>query len=334
MKSTIREKWLRIYEMALRITEYQPWEDMAEFIPFTFMVPNAEELPFYTLFGGGDMQRCFGFYPSHNEFLKAKKRILHGSDKDEPDFILQNGIVGYWDDRENVSKENYALIKELGLNFRGRGNWLHFEKLQEGYLPAALDDEDVDFLLSCMSEFVMMVIALYEKGMLANMKKGDIVIRWYDEKTKLFMNHCTPDTFPKTIEYPRITLKTTKKADEIKRSAASDFSYEMDWSYLFMPTENNGDVFIPQLLLLIEKKSGFIVTGELLSPEQNKIGIVLSVLENVLEKYGKPKELFVCDNEMLSLTEDFCRKFGIKLTKAKTLPEIKKARKSFLNEIK
>ena len=58
-----------------------------------------------------------------------------------------------------------------------------------------------------------------------------------------------------------------------------------------------------------------------MSPEQNKIGIVLSVLEDALEKYGKPKELFVCDNEMLSLTEDFCRKFGIKLTKTKTLPE-------------
>ena len=55
MKSTIRKKWLKIYEMALRITEYQPWEDIAEFVPFTFLVPNAEELPFYTFFGGVDM---------------------------------------------------------------------------------------------------------------------------------------------------------------------------------------------------------------------------------------------------------------------------------------
>lgn len=182
-----------------------------------------------------------------------------------------------------------------------------------------------------MQEFVMMVITLYDKGMITEIKKDEFILRWYDEKSKLFLNHHFPDTFPKKIEYPHLIIQTSKAADKIRKSAPSSFSYELSKAYVPTQIEEDGEIIIPQLLLIVEKESGFIVTAELVSPLQDGNRLLLDDLEDLMTKFGKPKELFVCNEEMLALTEDFCRKFDIRLTKKKSLPEIQKARTDFFD---
>ena len=38
----------------------------------------------------------------------------------------QNCITCYWGNRDEIDDEMYSIIKQLGLRFRGNGNWILF----------------------------------------------------------------------------------------------------------------------------------------------------------------------------------------------------------------
>lgn len=105
-----------------------------------------------------------------HEYVTASA-LRRFSDVNEPDLIFQNAIFGIWDDCENVFPENKEIIKELGLKFRGKGNWLQFMCCERQLSPRSLNSKEAVKLENAIGNFYIMKVdwqLIYEKKVRLN----------------------------------------------------------------------------------------------------------------------------------------------------------------------
>lgn len=336
MTNKLKEKWLHLYGVAQLIGVMKPWEDFAESDRFTYIWKDKSKTIFFSLIGQSAQKFGIACYVGEEDYIRARVRLTEKNDKHEPVFMLQNALICLWDDREDLSKESYALIKELGFKPRGKGAWLHFDRYEIGYAPVSLDEKEVDLLTTALENLHMMLRAIYEQGLDPEFDKGKNLVRWYEPKDKLYYTHPFEIDIPKEIiTHPLVTVRENDWMREVRSMPKADYSVELDWSYvgLIFDDEDGRETF-PRLLLAVEPKDGYIIENKMLSPSQNQPGIVFNVLDCLIERYGKPSEIAICDEDLKGILTDVCKKVGIKLTVKKRLSAVNNARKKLLAQIR
>lgn len=335
MIEKLKQKWLRLYAVAQQIGVMQPWDDFSESDRFTYIWKDKSKSVFFS-FIGESAQKCgIACYICEEDYIRARVRLTEKNDKCEPVFMLQNALICLWDDREDLNKESYALIKELGFKPHGKGAWLHFDRYEIGYAPVPLDEKEVDLLTTAFENLHMMLRAIYEQGLDPEFDKGKNLVRWYEPKDKLYYTHPFEIEIPKDIiTHPLVTVQENEWMREVRSMKSADYSVELDWSYIgVIYDDEDGRGTFPHMLLAVEPKKGFILVNEMLSPSHNQPGIVFNVLDHFIERYGKPSEIAICDEDLKGILSDVCKKVGIKLTVKKRLSAVNNARKTILAQI-
>lgn len=333
MKDSEKREWLTLYECTQKIGEFDPWKRFNEDCCFTY-IWNDKEL-FYSFIKDSIGKCGIACYIGEKNYLTARKRLTAPNTKEEPVFCLQDGFVCIWDDRNSLSKADYDMIKELGLSFRGKGNWLHFDRYEIGYWPVPITTEDVGFLIEAFGNLHMMLRAIYEDRIDPHFDEGYKLLRWYDPDTKLYYTHYFVVDMPgDIIKPPVVTLGENPFIDKAKGMPTSDVSIQVDWSYVdaVYYDEQNRETF-PLLFLGIDSKTNVVLFQMMLPPGINKANFVLNYISRYIDKSGKPREFTVCDEELRNILDDYCRKTGIKLKFKKTLPAMKMLRSYMINHL-
>lgn len=332
MTEKLKQKWLHLYEVAQQIGIMQPWEHFAERDKFTYIWKDESKTILFS-FIGESAQKCgIACYTCEEDYARARVRLTEKNSKHEPAFMLQNALICIWDDREELSKESYEIIKELGFKPRGKGAWLHFDRYEIGYTPVPLDEKEVDLLTSAFENLHMMLRAIYEQGLDPEFDKGKNLVRWYEPKDKLYYTHpLDVDISRNIISHPVVTVHENEWMREVRAMKNADYTVELDWSYVdVIYDDENGRGTFPRMLLAVEPKNGFVLVNEMLSPSHNQPGIVFNVLDHFIERYGKPAEISICDEDLKGILTDVCQKVGIKLTVKKRLSALNNVRKELL----
>lgn len=335
MKEKLKSKWLNLYFLANQIADFEPWNDFEEKDRFTYVWKDKSKTVFFS-FIEESAQRCgIACYIGEENYMRARERLTSKNENCEPVFMLQNAYICFWDNREDISKKDYELIKELGFKFCGKGAWLHFDRYEIGYVPIPLEEKDIDFLTTAFENLHMMLRAVHEQGLNPEFDKGKTLMRWYEPKDKLYYTHPFDiDISNDVISHPVVTVQENDWMRQVRSMKNADYSVELDWSYLDVIYDDvDGRETFPRLLLAVEPQNGFIIFNEMLSPSQNHPRILFNMLGLFVERYGKPAEIIICDDDLHGILADVCSKVNIKLTKKKKLPAIQKARKEILSKI-
>ena len=335
MTEKLKQKWLRLYAVAQQIGVMQPWEDFSEADKFTYIWKDKSKTVLFSFIVESAQKYGIACYTCEEDYARARVRLTEKNSKHEPVFMLQNALICLWDDREDLSKESYALIKELGFKPRGKGAWLHFEKYEIGYSPVPLDEKEIDLLTTAFENLYMMLRAVYEQGLDPEFDKGKNLVRWYEPKNKLYYTHPLEiDISKDIISHPVVTVHENDWMCEVRAMKNADYSVELDWSYVdVIYDDENGRGTFPHMLLAVEHKNGLILVNEMLSPSHNQPGIVFNVLDHFVERYGKPSEILICDEDLRGILTDVCKKVGIKLTVKKRLSAVNNARNKLLSQL-
>lgn len=335
MTEKLKKKWLCLYAVAQQINMMQPWNDFSESDKFTYIWKDKSKSVFFS-FIGESAQKCgIACYIGEEDYIRARVRLTEKNAKHEPIFMLQNALICLWDNREDLSKESYALIKELGFKPCGKGSWLHFDKYKIGYTPIPLDEKEIDLLTTAFENLHMMLRAIYEQGLDPEFDKGKNLVRWYEPKDKLFYTHPFEIEISKDIiTHPHVTVQENDWMNEVRSMKNADYSVEIDWSYVdVVYKDEEGRGTFPRMLLAIEPKEELILVDQMLSPSHNQPNVIFNMLDHLVEQYGKPSEIAICDEDLKGILSDACKKVGIKLTVRKRLSAVNNARKTILTQI-
>lgn len=333
MTSAEKEKWSLVYHLATRIASLDPWNHYEEDYCFACQIKGTQDLLFFSFIGESLGQCGIAMYANEAAYTRARIMLKQKNKKHEPLFALQDATIALWGDREDVSKENYALLKELGINCRGRGAWLHFEQYEVGYVPRALSTAELDLMTDGMRNLIMMVRAHLEKGMEMRFEEGYIMIRVYNEQDELYYNMSVKrGPLPKRLRVT-VTLQDNDMLKRLRAQPNNGATWEVDWSYLPFPCEEKGRLIYPRLILIVDSSTGMILNQTTISPTDDAPQALYSLIFQTIDGFGKPSAIAAHGEETEALLNAYCEKTGILFHRRTALPQINTTRKGMLKHL-
>ncbi len=327
MNDISQDMWGQLYDCSMKIAAFDPWSVFKPGDPLLYIDPRINNPFYYDFVRTPTGKKGIACYYSDDDYYRSRQRLYKENRKNEPAFILQNAMVAIWGDREDVCSEDYAIIKELGYRFRGSGKWLYFEQYVCGYAPYRLGDEiEAGRLLHALGNLLMMVRGVFEKGVELAYDEGCTLLRWYSEKDELYYTHSMPVPLPKGCSYPCITVQENDTLREVKKSPRTDWVLDIDWFYFNDIDEYGDELIVPRMVLFADHTSGKLLGKLCITVVHDVAGLIVNKWDEIYRKYGKPKEIHVCEEELKALLAIFCKKIKVKLVRDETLPACDKLR--------
>ena len=316
------DEWRDLYAVVTRIKALQPWEHLWDMD--LIALSDGEETAYISVLGRNG--ECFGLsvyegLEGLNDFmlmtLQEKMNLA-------PTYVMysQNSLTCYWGNREELSKEQRNIIKELGYSYRGKNQWLYFMSYAEGYYPYNLDREEVIRMTRYMT--------LLEEALIAYYKFSENEKVPFEEE-KLFAysidstgaKHWGIEEVPFTsYQYLNLIIEDEELLEELNQVNKTNIILEADTSYLGVCV--NDPQYIrpanPALCLIADSIQECIIKADMVQPEEDAF---VALAENVIGfilTYGAPKEIRVSNILVEAVLEQICQVTKTKLRRVKKLP--------------
>lgn len=229
----------------------------------------------------------------------------------------QEGILCNFCRRDNISNEK--IIKELGLKFRE--TWIAFEKFEKGYETYSLDIEQVKIAIDEFTSYYEMVKNIIENDIKIDFEAGKTLLRIFNKENQCFIDNVTDIFFPDS-EFNVIQISDNLK-NQLKEIPKTELSIEYEFlNYLPIKLkelkEKDGKINFSRMRILADRKSGYILMHDLIkdSDYKDEADYVFESIDKLIEfitKYGRPKEIYVRDEETKALLSDLESGIDIKI---------------------
>jgi len=310
-KNPTLEQWKKLYEVAVNLKKMAPWRCLSDTDILALYLPDREEPVYCSVMGQGEMNYGIGVYPGHESYLRLKRIIDQDGYRPELLMFEQNCLMCNFGDREEVEAEDRAVMKQLGLRFRGRNQWVYFRSLVPGQLPWYLEAEQAELLTAALQNLFMLCLHFIEGNL--ELEEGKTLARWYDPETEMWMNGAVSIPEPKLER--TLILQDDLLLARLKRGKRTGVRLELDSFYLPIPIRENKKVppVCAQMTLLVDKETGEILDQSIDGPDEQALVTPLSILINYMEAHGRPAAVYVRSEWIGTLLRDTCKSVGVRL---------------------
>ena len=226
-------------------------------------------------------------------------------------------------DREDLDRDDYALIRSLGLRYRGRGQWPRLRRLRPGRVPWYLEKEDKELLADALTA----ACALAEGERLC--LPGDrLAVAREDGVVWEPM-----DFSPAPPDYPAADIQDEMLLARLKRQQKRSTAWDVTVQAFPYPTESEdgGAPVCPQMLLLVDEDADQVldmgVTNDYDGAGYRRLS---DTFVTQIQEQGRPMRLRCANARALGLLEGVCQKAGIPIELQANLPQLKEAFDSLL----
>ncbi|NMA50125.1 MAG: hypothetical protein GX947_10260 [Tissierellia bacterium] len=334
-KEATLKQWEKLYDIAIKIKEMKPWEYLFDIDLITIMIPDRETIC-CSIMGSSEEFYGIGTYigdDSINDFyqlLNTKEMPFIQTKRFQED----NLTICNFGNREELTSKELKLIKDLGLKFRGKNNWIYFHSYKRGYAPYILDQEEVLLQIEVFENLYMALRAYIFEDLEVNFDEHYTLLRRYDHEDDLWLN------YQSKIEIPKIYLKP-EWTDEIyianlNRAKRLKETWEMDIAYLnsIVKDKEYDRPIEVRVCVLFDKASKMLINQEMLNPLGDQVQSVFDVLLEAILNLGKPTKIIVRDKYMFYILKDLCERINIKLEIKEKLPSVDSFVEEFVRDMR
>ncbi len=317
-----KEAWQDLYEVAKSIKELQPWEYLYDMDIITIKLPEREKPLFCSVMGANGECYAIGVFPGYAELSGLRKM---SNWKDVPLSILmnyQNCLMCNYGDRDEMLEEDMNVLKDINLRFRGNNNWIYFRSHKSGYCQWFIDAEECELLTKALQNFAMAFVAL-GKGLKVDFENGETLMREYSEERCKWINYAMP--MPEIpVQWNEITIGNELLVKQLKQAKATANELECELCYVYAPIQENKKQrpYLPKMFMLANVNTQMLIKNEMLSLGQDENQLVLDMLAEYINEYGRPKTIYVRDKQMYGIVMNLCKKIGINLVEKHNLSTV------------
>ena len=324
-----------LYEAADAFKKSKCWEWMYNDDLFGVMDPETKEIAYCCTMGWLGEFFGLGAYLGQ-EGLESVWGMMSSEEEDEPSpdlFFSQICLMASFEDRDGLADEDRAVIKELGLKFRGKNQWPLFRSYEPGLHPWFLSAWECRFLTLIMEQALEVALRC---------RKDKTILEHPDERT-FFVR--VPEEQEGELTWSDQYLEAARPAREFASFEITDQLrlkkflntprkkkgyWEVDTFLLPFPAqEKKGErPYYPKILLVLDSSTGLILRYESVKNMQEEghrfIEAVLQLVEG--EESTLPSQIAVEREETYQLLSAACQQLKLPLVKVKSLqvmPEIR-----------
>ena len=321
-EASIRQ-WNELYEVTINIKKFEPWKYLWDMDIITIILPEYEE-PFYcSVMGKGG--QCFAIavykgFESINGFFK-----LADAKSIPPNQLIryQDNLTCYFGDREELSSKELKVIKDLGLKFRGRNQWIYYRSFKPNYTPYILEQDEVIELTYVFKNLFMSLKAMIEKNLKIDFEGGNSLYRMYDKEQDLWLNFEGPMQIPNR-QSMTIIIEDELLIENIKKQKYLKNAVEFDTVFINSVVEDKKyeRPIMPKMIVIADSKTGIMLHYNIMLPEDDEIKQIFDLFIDFIMNRGKPKTIYVRDEYIHDLLSDLCKKINTKIIISEELPSI------------
>ena len=285
------EKWQALYDLAFRLWDMAPWEQMEETEIFGIQPAASPEPWFVSVMGAIGEFRAITFYDGM-EGLRLFWQIQTtpgNSLRDSGQVLNTPQLMAAFGEAGDIFPEEKKLLKQIGYAPRGKRGWPYFRSYRAGYAPWILEPAEADCLLTYLTkalEFLPQYLA--DPGLLPPTAPGaDVLV--LVEKADGWARQLVKPTIPLVRYDFKLPMAVIHQVRDIPRTT---HTFELGlWPLPMYTGEKNERPQIPYMLLLTDRESSFILGAQLLSVNDDGgwPGMMAKIPDHLMETLLKHK---------------------------------------------
>lgn len=332
-------QWQQLYTLADRIKELAPWNDLYEDDLFGVRDPVTGEDYFISVMGASGEHCAIAVYCGAlalYQFWTLRELDQEDAEVVIPLLLSIRQLQLAFEDRENLENYDRTVIKQLGRKYRGRAAWPTFRSFMPGYLPWRIDSAEADLLIRILEQAAdVLARASTDETLLEPLKEDSYLMRipetqdggiiWRDEVVQI-----TPPPFP--------SLEIQISSEQIEAIRKLDKQREVEVDIVTLPepvVDDNGRPFLPNLLMVVDSKSGMVYASEMLPTADTPMRITANAVHTLLATFTRlgwtPNTIFVRNNSAEKVLQPIMKKLGVKLKVRNRLLKLDQALEELLN---
>ena len=333
-----QKEWGKLYQAAVAFAREAFWDHFEDSQLFGVADPVSGEVGYAAIMGM--LGQVFGLavYLGDEGFRHYQKCRSAEIESEDPRLLFENrSLVVTFENRNDLADTDHSIIKELGLQFRGKKSWPVFRSLRPGFYPWNLELPEVCFLRQVLEQVTDMAHSLSLAPKTApRIRLGKVWVRVPEGETSSL-------TWKNTVIKPEppaakpIPLLPSKPAaiEKLKRDCRRDKEEVLlDWMFFGIPArEGQERPYYPFALLLVNS-SGLIVNFSMGHPERP----LAAIRDEFLDMIGKGKVLWrqvsCYDESLLGLIGPSVQALGIPTRRLRDDRAMHEFRKFFYQQFK
>ena len=329
------EEWRKLYEAAIRLKEIAPWEWMEETDIFGVQDPETQELGFVSIMGLLGQHLALGLYLGAESLYRFwRMQAEPGEMATLESMLAVRELQVSFEDRDMLDREDRAVIKELGLTFRGRQAWPLFRSYRPGYFPWFLEPAEARFLTHAIEQAIDVALRYRDNpDLIEQPSEYDYLIRvprqegaalvWEDRIVTV------PPAEPELVAVP-MDMRALEAAKKLPR-----MSQAMEVDFFVMPIRIGREGERPRypfMLLLVETALGLVCGHQLLEVQSSvdaTWGLVpLTLVREFIKLEMVPRRVRVMSPYLPIVLKPLGEELGFEIEIAHELPALQKAKDS------
>lgn len=331
------EEWRALFEAATAFKEARCWEWMYNDDLFGVMDPETGEIAYCCIMGELGEQYALGAYLG-SEGLQSVLDMMEGPDKLSTDlFFIQKCLMASFENREDLEKEDRAVIKELGLKFRGEKQWPQFRSYEPGLYPWFIDAWECRFLTLALQQALEVSLRCRSsKAILESDQPNAFLVRvpcnqggiitWVDQYL---------EPAPIIKKYVSVEITDELRLRKILASGKSKQAvWEVDTFFAPFPVQEkkNARPYYPKVFLIVDSNTGLILGHEMVKDISEDGYQCIHCITDLMVELKIPSRILVERDETYHLLNDVCRQLNIPLKKVEQLASIPQVREEMFSK--
>lgn len=310
-----RQIWIDFFRAAEVYRDLRPWEWMYDSDLFGVQDPVTGKINYCCILGNLGEHFALNVYAGDDGLNSYYEMLEFGEDDPMMAGLRQKCFSVSFENREDLSNQDRKLIKDLGLKYRGAGQWVMAREYAPGWLPWYISEEAIPFLTQAFEQAVLVAKRAEQNPDLLHFDEEKVLVRVpKPSKTGLVWED-------RILEMPNIKVSIALKPDatlmqQAKQISQSDQSFLLNLTFAPSPTvkDPGSRPFFPMIAMLMDREKGLILSYEMFSPDE----LETNLQEWLVYVFGhlikcRPNHLILSNGYGAGLLEDIAEELDIEL---------------------
>lgn len=320
----IPTNWNDLFDVADELKQLKPWEYLKDYQVIVVEHPETEIMLFISVLGAGGQEFGLAIYTGESG-RKALENIYLDNITEDYYFDIQSLNVSYVN-RDELSNEDYNLIKSQGLSYRGKKNWIQFRSYIPGKFPWIPDGFETELLLYAMKETIEVINECKNGWTVPDLPIGDyyfrqkIIVKGQMELNEQIISFNSVEDegfYPVFIEISEFEVK------QLAKKKVNNQEIEFDAFYLPQAIQDEAGErpYYPLMILTIDRHSELVIHEELI-PLQKIPPIVQAAFFETLKALPTLPRKVIVSKEIYSYIATLAKNLNIQVVedKLKAIP--------------
>ncbi|SHH95316.1 DUF7309 domain-containing protein [Clostridium grantii] len=334
----INNNFEELFQKAKEFNEVKPWQWLGGTDVFGIKLHDMDEIVFCSVMGMGEELYGMAIYKGIRGIESYFKMLDRDYDLDEEAIHIQQAITIDFVDRNEVTSQDYELIKDSGIKFRGKKQWPILREYEPGFIPWFAEEENLILMgriLDKAKDYVLYLKDNMDKAAL--MQEGKCHVREFYEdnsfKEKVVDYIKLNEEYDSLIEIPIVyddlSIRRIKK-----QCKKTNVVLEIDAFYDLMPVEEEDQVpYFHGILMIVDVDEEYIIGNHITHPYNMAEEFQRYLLEFFNEKNELPRKVLISNFNLLTWVEDMFDKLGVQVEFVDHLSLIPEIKKEVLDEM-